>query len=274
MNEATGAIPKVAFGIMCKVPIAGACKTRLTPAVSSDEAAELSRCFIADLAATIAALPLESGAVGYAVFTPAEASPGLDAVLPPDFARLAQRGEDLTERCVNAIDDLLADGASAVCLVNGDSPTLPGEVLQTAANILRQPGRSVVLGPAMDGGYYLVGLRRSVPELFHAMPWSTGRVLAVTEARARTLGLTVERLPKWYDVDDGMSLAWLLRELAGDGAVPGVNGLRGAPAPRTRACLAALTGRGQGAPPVTIDGCTASAGDSYLRDTLRWAQSS
>lgn len=248
MDEAAAATPPVAFGIMCKVPLAGTCKTRLTPAVSLEEAAELSRCFIADLAETIASLADECGAAGYAVFTPTEAEEQLDSVLPPGFARLPQRGDDLAERCVGAVEDLLATGAPAVCLVNADSPTLPAVVLRRAAEMLRKPGGDVVLGPALDGGYYLVGVREPAPELFRAMPWSTGRVLAVTEQRAKALGLAVRRLPVWYDVDDGMSLAWLVRELAGDGAVPGVGDLRGAPAPRTRAWLEAFTGRGHGAP--------------------------
>ena len=119
-------------------------------------------------------------------------------------------------------------GASAR-LLNADSPTLPAVTLEAAIVALRRPGDRVVLGPALDGGYYLIGLKRSVPEMFHSIPWSTGRVMAATEARAGALGLAIERLPAWYDVDDGLALAALVQELLGDGTPPVSNELRGSP---------------------------------------------
>lgn len=238
----------IALGIMCKAPLPGASKTRLSPPLSRDEAAALARCFIADVAGVISGLPPELDVRRFVVFTPEKAEGVFEGLLPDGFSLLAQRGEDLGERCANAVEDLLARGCAAACLLNADSPTLPTAVVEAAVEALRRPGERVVLGPALDGGYYLLGVKRPVPGLFRAIAWSTGRALSDTEARVGELGLSVERLPAWYDVDDGVALAWLMQELLGEGTPPVANALRGSPAPRTRDYLAALAGRGEGPP--------------------------
>jgi rSAM/selenodomain-associated transferase 1 len=245
-------VGSIALGIMCKAPSAGTSKTRLSPPLSRDEAAALARCFIADVANVVGSLPPELGVRGFGVFTPPEAQGALEGLLPAGFGLLAQRGEDLSERCANAVEDLLAQGCAGACLLNADSPTLPTAPLEAAVAALRRPGERVVLGPTLDGGYYLVGVTRPVPELFRAIAWSTGRALTDTETRAGELGLAVERLPAWYDVDDGVALTWLVQELLGDGTPPIANALRGSPAPRTRDYLSALAGRGEGPPPSMI----------------------
>jgi hypothetical protein len=78
---------------------------------------------------------------------------------------------------------------------------------------LRAPGDRVVLGPAIDGGYYLIGLKQPHERLFEDIAWSTERVFRQTVERARSLGLPVVTLPTWYDVDDRVSLGWLGQEL-------------------------------------------------------------
>ena len=111
-------------------------------------------------------------------------------------------------RCLlHAAQALFATGVSAVCLVNSDSPTLPTSVLIQAARALLVPGERIVLGPAEDGGYYLLGMQRAHAELFAGIAWSTGSVAAATHARAVTLGLDVVTLPAWYDVDDAAFVA-------------------------------------------------------------------
>jgi hypothetical protein len=242
----------IALGVMCKAPWAGTSKTRLSPPLSREEAASLSRCFIADTAATVGGLAPDLDVRGFVVLTPPESSGSFEGLLPSAFQTLPQRGDDLSERCANAMEDLLARGFAGACLLNADSPTLPAATLDAAVLALRRPGDRVVLGPALDGGYYLIGLKRNVPEMFRAIPWSTGRVVAATEARAGTLGLEIERLPAWYDVDDGLALAALVQELLGDGTPPVSNELRGSAAPQTRAYLSALTARGDGPPSFVI----------------------
>jgi rSAM/selenodomain-associated transferase 1 len=128
------------------------------------------------------------------------------------FELRAQAGADLGARMAAAIADELADGASAVVLVGTDSPTLPGAYLQRAAAWLGDDAE-VVLGPAADGGYYLVGARRPLPQLFAAgISWGTPQVLPATLLRLRELaaaGTRVALLPFFYDVDTPQDL-WLL----------------------------------------------------------------
>jgi hypothetical protein len=129
-----------------------------------------------------------------------------------------------------------------VCLINSDSPTLPGEILKTAASLLAQDGDRVVLGPSEDGGYYLIGLKHPHQELFERIAWSTETVLAHTIDRAADINLPVELLPTWYDVDDAVTLRLLCKELSllTDGHVGQEQFRGGSEAPHTRKYLAGL----------------------------------
>lgn len=144
--------PSCALALMAKVPFAGAVKTRLTPPLTSEEAATLSMCFLRDMTTSVASL---SGGrtKGVLLYTPAGAETLLHGLLPNGFKLLAQRGETLGDRLVGAAAELLDTGFQSVCLINSDSPTLPGEILITAASLLAQEGDRVVLGPSQDGGY-------------------------------------------------------------------------------------------------------------------------
>ncbi len=106
------------------------------------------------------------------------------------------------DACCTRRRRLFATGFGAACLVNSDSPTLPTALLIQAARALLAPGERVVLGPAEDGGYYLLGMKQPHAHLFADIAWSTSSVAAATHARAVALGLDVVTLPAWYDVDD------------------------------------------------------------------------
>lgn len=226
----------VAVGIFCKTPTAGQSKTRLSPPLHPDECAAFSACFIRDLAGTIEAVARDGGASGYAVYTPAGSEDALRPLLPPSFRMLPQCDGDFGVRVIAAMRALLAEHAGAI-LVNADSPTLPASILRAAVAATRQADH-VVLSPAFDGGYTLVGLSKMRETLFTDIPWSTPRVYDATVARAAQAGVPVVNLPGWYDVDDARSLAILLSELAGE-PPDFAHGLHGARAPATRAYLAA-----------------------------------
>jgi len=198
---------------MAKVPIAGAVKTRLTPPLTQEEAAKLSVCFLRDMTTNIVGLRGDR-LEGVVLYTPADAERLLHGLLPNGFRLFAQRGETLGERLVNAAAELLDEGFHSVCLINSDSPTLPGEILTTAASLLAQNGDRVVLGPSQDGGYYLVGLKRPHRYLFERIAWSTADVLAHTMERAAEINLPVDLLPTWYDVDEAATLRLLCGELS------------------------------------------------------------
>ena len=205
-----------AIGIMAKVPRSGRVKTRLVPPLTHDQASALSGCFLRDVSAAVVAAAAEvrpSRIRGVAAYLPQGEEQAFDGLIPRDFLLLPQRGAHLGERLFHATVDLLAAGFHSVCLVNSDSPTLPPSLLCEAALALEAPGDRVVLGPASDGGYYLVGLKRAHRWLFEEISWSTPSVLAQSLERARELSLEAHLLPEWYDVDDEQSLRFLCREL-------------------------------------------------------------
>jgi rSAM/selenodomain-associated transferase 1 len=216
------------MGIMAKVPRSGRVKTRLVPPLTPDQASALSECFLRDVAATIATAAATDHAriQGVAVYLADGEDQDFRQVLPREFLLLAQRGEHLGERLFHAAVDLLEAGFHSVCLVNADSPTLPSSLLCEAVLALQAPGDRVVLGPASDGGYYLIGLKRAHRRLFEEISWSTSSVFAQTIERARELSLEVHRLAEWYDVDDRASLRLLCRELFGHDAtnIPAARG--------------------------------------------------
>ena len=203
-----------AFALMAKAPRVGRVKTRLIPPLSPEDAAELSRCFIRDMAENLAEIARSQRGMGVVAFTPPDDAAAFDGLLPAGFHLLPQRGADLGERLLHAAEDLLAAGLASLCLINADSPTLPQARLAEAAQLLRQPGDRVVLGEADDGGYYLIGLKRAHAHLFHRIDWSTSRVFHQSVERATEIGLDVARLERWYDIDDAATMARLHAEVA------------------------------------------------------------
>ena len=230
-----------AIGIICKAPRAGTSKTRLIPILGPDRAAQASRCFLRDIAATIQSLPPGLAARGFMVFAPANAEAELRRFMPPEFGAMCQHHAGLGEVLLHASAGLLAQGHDGVLLVNGDSPTLPASLLAEAVTILRQPGDRVVFGPAVDGGYYLVGLKQAHRQLFADIDWSTPQVLAQSLQRAAVIGLPAVLLTKWYDVDDGTDLDWLLAEISGQ-SLPFLD-RPGSPATATRALFSQICPR-------------------------------
>jgi uncharacterized protein len=227
-----------AIGIMCKAPQPGRTKTRLAARIGPTPAAELSACFLRDIAAAIDAIPHAIGRRGFAVYAPAGAEPILRGLLPPEFGFFLQQGRHLGEALLGATRGLLAAGHGSVLLVNGDSPSLPSKFLLQAIETLRAPGDRVVLGPASDGGYYLIGLKVPHERLFSDIDWGTASVFRQTCERAGEIGLEVGMLPEWYDVDDEETLGWLRDELAGRSA----RFRGGGAAVFTKACLAKMAG--------------------------------
>jgi rSAM/selenodomain-associated transferase 1 len=205
----------VAIGIICKAPQPGRSKTRLATAIGDAAASELSACFLHDVAAAIDEVPEALGRRGYGVYAPAGTEDIMRQLLPASFGLLLQTGDDLGQVLLGATRAFLLAGHDGVLLVNGDSPTLPPRLLVQAIEALRDPGDRMVLGPASDGGYYLIGLKRPHPHLFSEIAWGTDTVARTTRKRAAEIELATTLLPEWYDVDDIESLRWLRDELAG-----------------------------------------------------------
>jgi rSAM/selenodomain-associated transferase 1 len=205
-----------AVAVMAKVPGATPAKSRLQPPLSAVQAVDLYRCFLLDRLEALAAVPDVDRIVA---FTPAGAAPAMAALAPRGFRCLPQQGDGLGQRLQALFAALFAVGHRAVIAMDSDSPTLPMARVADAARAL-EAGDDAVIGPSDDGGYYLIGLRATRPELFDDVPWSTPAVLATTLARARTLGLRVRLLSPWYDVDTEPDLRRLQRDLRAHPTAP------------------------------------------------------
>ena len=219
---------------MVKVPLPGRVKTRLLPYLDEETSAALYTCFLKDMVSS-----LESAYPGLCrvAYTPVEHVEQLRSILPDGLPMLAQRGAHLGERLYNLFHYLLlSEGLESVLAVNSDGPTLPMPLIAEAFARLEEPGVDGVLGPAEDGGYYLIGLSQPHKHLFTDIPWSTPEVLSTTLQRAEEAGLEMALLDSWYDVDDGASLLRLWEELRGSKT--------GGPAPATRAFLHELAKEG------------------------------
>jgi uncharacterized protein len=202
-----------AVAIMAKASFAGTVKTRLVPPLTYEEAAELNTCCLLDIADNIIAAAGQEPIQGVAAYSPPGSEQFFADLLSHRFKFLPPKEPTIGRSLFHAAQDLFAAGYGSVCLVNADSPTLPTRVLVEAVRRLRQPGDRVVLGPAADGGYYLIGLKQFHRRLFEEIEWSTERVYRQTIARAGEIGLPVAALPEWYDVDDDQALTLLVREL-------------------------------------------------------------
>ncbi len=233
-----------AISIVCKTPGVGGGKSRLRPLLGPEMVARLSACFIQDVAAALEAVPGALDRQLYALFSPAGSEAALRMLLPPPWALVPREEASVGALMDGSLTAFLADGHDCAILVNGDSPTLPTGLITQAIAALRQTDDRVVLGPALDGGYYLIGLKRPHPRLFQGIAWSTPDVLASTLQRAEEIGLPATLLPAWYDVDDAEDFRRLQGELAGQAPCATAGG----PARHTRALLAKWAGGSAAAP--------------------------
>lgn len=177
--------------MMAKAPEPGRVKTRL--GLEPEAAARLAAAFIDDAWRALGAVPGMARALAYA---------GDEAALPAcvaGAARWAQRGADLGARIEQAITEGLRR-ADRIIVTGSDSPGLPPALFALTTAALET--HDAVLGPALDGGYYLIAMRRSDPGLFDALPWSQPTTRAATIDRLRERGYAVALLPAWFDVDD------------------------------------------------------------------------
>ncbi len=191
-----------ALVIFAKAPIPGQVKTRLCPPLTFDEAATLHGSFVLDMlertkvAASKLKLPLDR----YLACAPSATHVFFKIMEERQGVKLIEQvGEDLGARMNQAFEMLFAQGYQQVLLVGTDVPTLPPDHFRQALAALE--GHDLVLGPAFDGDYYLIGLKRTAPELFTDIPWSTDQVLRLTQEKATGIGLKTSLIQPWRVVD-------------------------------------------------------------------------
>lgn len=201
--------------VFAKAPVPGKTKTRLCPPLSGEQAARLYTAFVGDVLAGART----SGAAAVSVaYDPHPKHPDLAWIedSPPWFR---QADGDLGARLIAAFKTAFRARSKKVVIIGSDCPDLDPRILRDA--YARLDDADAVLGPAEDGGYYLVGLRAPMPHLFTKMEWSDSSVLKSTLERLRLRGESFELLPEHADVDTFGDLKALSRRLAaGDGRAP------------------------------------------------------
>lgn len=206
-----------ALAIVARYPEAGKTKTRLARAIGNEEAAELYRAFLTDLARRFAGASFD---LHWAFTPPAINYQSFVATLAPMQARymacFPQQGDDFGTRLHNVFRQTAARNYPYTVLIGSDSPHICRETVAQARVALDEA--DVVLGPAEDGGYYLIAMREP-HDVFSGIPMSTDVVLRMTIELARSQGLSVRLLEPLFDVDELPDLQRLARALEEDAAL-------------------------------------------------------
>lgn len=214
-------ILRTALVIFAKAPIPGQVKTRLCPPLTPDEAATLHGSFVLDIlertktAVAKLKLPLDR----YLACAPSATHVFFKIMEERQGVKLIdQVGADLGGRMNQVFHTLFAQGYRQVVLIGTDVPTLPLDHFKQAIASLEN--HDLVLGPALDGGYYLIGLKRMAPELFADIPWSTNQVLRLTQEKALKIGLKASLIQPWRDVDTLADLEALMKDCTAEAKKP------------------------------------------------------
>lgn len=212
--------------VFAKPPIQGEVKTRLHTGIEPAEATDLYAAFLEDSLAQYQRLGPD-----VRLYVSGDTS-DIERRTGNQFHSFQQSGEDLGHRMQHAFAETFAAGYQRIAIIGTDHPSLPDDFIELAFRTLARP-QSVVIGPAEDGGYYLLGMNEFYPQLFESMTFSREDVFERTVDRAVGTSAELTILPTWYDVDRPETLTRLLADLS-------KNGQR---APRTRAVLLRLAAR-------------------------------
>lgn len=209
------------LGVFVKQPVAGRVKTRLAAAIGDERAAEIYAAFQHDVLDSVRGLG-DRRVLGFAP-NDADSREYFTGIGEDAFDLWPQPDVSLGERMAAFFEHEFASGAERVVLIGSDSPNLPGEIIQQAFVALAE--KDCVIGPATDGGYYLIGFRsraRShVQRMFANIKWSTHQVLGQTVERIREANISLSIMPPWYDIDTVEDLAILRSHIAATGLAGG-----------------------------------------------------
>ncbi len=189
--------PDTCILLFVKFPEKGKVKRRLSANLREDVVQDLYRCFVED---TLILLKNVDACL-FICFFPADAKKKFQKWLGSTLAFLPQNGKDLGERMNNCFTEAFAKGFQRVVLIGSDSPDLPEEYILQAFTMLQT--HDAVLGPSVDGGYYLIGFRKTTctSQVFEDIPWSSHTVLQQTLMKIKQMHYSIGLLPVWSDVD-------------------------------------------------------------------------
>jgi rSAM/selenodomain-associated transferase 1 len=212
------------LGILGQQPVPGRVQPRLAAAFGDVFAAQAHEAMLFDtLDLWGSDRILAPGGRRVVVFDPPDAGPRFDPRVPESFSLQPQAPGDLGARMRAFFEGEAEDGATRIVLIASDCPTLDPTHVVSAFLCLEH--KDLVLGPSTDGGYYLLGCRPPMPDLFTGVDWGTPKVLSQTLDRLRDTGLSLALLPPWYDVgtpDDWTLLASHVRAMRQSGMDPGL----------------------------------------------------
>ncbi|MCI0359209.1 MAG: TIGR04282 family arsenosugar biosynthesis glycosyltransferase [Planctomycetaceae bacterium] len=194
------------LGVFAKHWEPGKVKTRLAQSIGESHAATLHALFVGTLIERFS----QAGQRRMVAFWPPEAQGCFAGVVRDRWELVAQTSGDLGQRMQAFFVAALAR-AERIVVIGSDSPDLPVDMVQQAFDALAN--HDVVLGPAADGGYYLLGITRRIPPIFKGIAWSSCDVWSQTTARLKAAGIAWHSLPAWYDVDEPADLAALRQRL-------------------------------------------------------------
>lgn len=197
------------FMLFIRFPTAGACKTRLIHALGAEGAATLHRR-MAEVSVDLVRQQMQGDAAESTIWITGGRERAFQDWLGNDLSYREQPDGDLGGRLQYAFADAFQRGAACVFALGGDVPSLSDAILQQARGGLQES--DVVLGPAADGGYYLIGMKRFHPELFNGIEWGEEQVYAQTCNAIRDCELQVEILPTLNDVDRPEDLKSLVED--------------------------------------------------------------
>jgi rSAM/selenodomain-associated transferase 1 len=194
--------------IFTKFPERGQVKSRLAKDLGEERAADLYRCFIEDLLARLSRGPYRFLMAFYPVGKERE----IKEMFGNEFSYMAQAGDNLGERMKNSFIRCFSEGAQSVVVIGSDSPDLPAWIIEEAFFSLDD--HDAVIGPSVDGGYYLIGFRRETfnPDVFAGPSWGMEKVFRQTMTILQETGALVYVLPVWQDIDRPEDIAVLIEK--------------------------------------------------------------
>jgi uncharacterized protein len=183
--------------LFIKAPVPGKVKSRLAVDVGDAAALDLYKCFILDIVSTVE----KSGYAFRICFHPPETEDIVSTMLGPHYTYMAQLGGNLGEKMEDAFSRIFSEGFSRCVLIGSDIPDLSFSTLEEAFGALEN--NDAAIGPAADGGYYLIGFNKKsfLPPMFHEIEWGTNTVFQKTMSIMNRASLRVHALPLWRDVD-------------------------------------------------------------------------
>jgi len=192
--------------LFARDPVLGQVKTRLNSFLDKETILRLYVCFLED---SLAKIQDVGNSDCFVAISPEGSSKFFNQKKSSDITFFFQQGNDLGEKMRQAFIDRFRQGYKRALIIGSDSPSLPVSYIRRALN----SEKDLVLGPSIDGGYYLVAMKGKVSEVFEGVCWGGDKVLDETLQRIKDVGVSFDLLPLWYDVDLPEDLKFLKTHL-------------------------------------------------------------